>query len=76
MLSSEPLNLDNDQTYESLFDFIYSDFVDSLAAKYCFHRARTLGAAQRYLSDPAKRSVAILLPDPAVTLKDNSSVLE
>jgi len=52
------LNLDKDQTYDGLFDCIYSDLVDSLAAKYRLQRARTLGAAQRYLSDAANRPIA------------------
>jgi hypothetical protein len=70
------LNLDKGQVYEGLFDSMYSNLVHSLAAKYRLQRARTLSAAQRYLSDPANQPIAILLPDPAVALEENSAILE
>jgi hypothetical protein len=69
------LNLDEEQMFEGLFDSIYSDLIYSLAAKYRLKRARKLGAAQRFLSNAANRPIAILLPDPAVTMEQNSTVL-
>jgi hypothetical protein len=67
------LNLDKEQTYEDLFDNIYSDLIASLDAKYHIQRARSLGEAQSYLNE--HQPIAILLLDPAVTLKQNSAVL-
>jgi hypothetical protein len=67
------LNLDKEQVYEDLFDNIYSDLIASLDAKYHIQRARSLSEAQRHLNE--HQPIAILLPDPAVTLEQNSAVL-
>ncbi len=67
------LNLDKEQQYEDLFDYIYSDLIASLDAKYHIQRARSLSEAQRHLNE--HQPIAILLPDPAVTLKQNSALL-
>ena len=63
------LNLDKEQ----LFDDLYSDLIASLGAKYHIQRARSLSEAQRQLNE--HQPIAILLPDPAVTLKQNSALL-
>ena len=67
------LNLDKEQMYEGFFDSIYSDLLASLHAKYHIERARSLSEAQRYLNE--HQPIAILLPEPAVTLKQNSAAL-
>ena len=67
------LNLDKGQMYEGLFDSIYPDLLASLHARYHIQRARSLGEAQHHLNE--HHPIAILLPDPAVTLKQNSAVL-
>ncbi|KAK0514708.1 hypothetical protein JMJ35_003325 [Cladonia borealis] len=67
------LNLDKGKMYENLFDSIYSDLIASLLAKYHVQRARSLSGAQRHLNE--HQPIAILLPDPAVTLKQNSALL-
>ena len=67
------LNLDKGQVYEDLFDSIYPDLLASLDAKYHIQRARSLSEAQRNFNE--HQPIAILLPDPAVTLKQNSAVL-
>ena len=56
-----------------MFDSIYSNFITSLVAKYHVQRARSLSGAQRYLNE--HQPIAILLPDPAVTLEQNSALL-
>jgi hypothetical protein len=53
---------------------MYSDLLSSILAKYRVQRARTDAAAQCYLD--ARRPVAILLPDPAITLKQSSALLK
>ena len=67
------LNLDKGQVYEGLFDSIYPDLLASLHAKYHIQRSRSLKEAQRHLNE--HQPIAILLPDPAVTLKQNAAVL-
>ncbi|KAL8742011.1 MAG: hypothetical protein Q9190_005445 [Brigantiaea leucoxantha] len=67
------LNLEKEQIYEGLLDSIYSDLIASLDAQYHIQRARSLSGAQRYLNE--HQPIAILLPDPAVTLDQNSAVL-
>ncbi len=67
------LNLDKEQVYEDLFDDIYSDLIASLDAKYHVQRARSLSEAQGLLNE--RQPIAILLPDPAVTQKQNSALL-
>lgn len=67
------LNLDKEQMYEGFFDSIYSDLITSLGAKYRIQRARSLSGAQRYLNE--HQPIAILLPDPAITLEQNSTAL-
>jgi hypothetical protein len=67
------LNLDKEQVYEDLFDNMYSDLIASLEAKYHIQRARSFSEAQRHLNE--HQPIAILLPDPAITLKKNSALL-
>ena len=67
------LNLEQGQVYEGLFDSIYPDLLASLHARYHVQRARSLKEAQRHLNE--HQPIAILLPDPAVTQKQNSAVL-
>lgn len=69
------LNLDEDEEYNGLFDLIYPDLVESLAAKYRIQRARKLDAAQRYLSNSENRPIAILIVDPGVVKAANIAVL-
>ena len=67
------LNLDKEKHYESLFDMIYPDLIASLDAKYHIPRACSLSEAQRHLNE--HQPIAILLPDAAVTMKENSALL-
>ena len=67
------LNLDKEQMWQNMFDSIYSNLIVSLDAKYHVQRARSLSGAQRYLNE--HQPIAILLPDPAVTLEQNSALL-
>lgn len=67
------LNLDKEQQYEGLFDYIYPDLIASLDAKYHVQRARSLNEAQCHLNK--HQPIAILLPDPAITLEQNSALL-
>lgn len=67
------LSLDKEQDYEGLFDDIYVDLISLLDARYHIQRARSLSEAQSYLNE--HQPVAILLPDPAITLEQNSAVL-
>ena len=68
------LNLDKEQPWENMFDSIYSTLITSLLAKYHVQRTRSLSGAQRHLNE--HQPIAVLLPDPAITLKKNSALLE
>lgn len=68
------INLDKEQVYENLFDRIYPDLFALLCTKYHAQRARSLSEAQTHLND--HHPIAVLLPDPAVTLKENSALLK
>lgn len=68
------LNLETELVYDGLFYGLYSGLVASLEAEHHIERARSLGEAQRYLNE--HQPVAIIIPDPALTLKRNSSLLQ
>ena len=54
---------------------MYSDLIESLSPTYRLQRARSRGAAQRYLSSPENRPTAVLVVAPGVVKAANASVL-
>jgi hypothetical protein len=68
------LNLEDEED-DGLFDSIYSDLIESLAAKYRIQRTHKPDAAQRYLSNSENRPIAILIVDAGVVEAANITVL-